>query len=394
MALIKLDGQQFTLPDQIAEDDQLLVQALRAVAPEIGQPKIGRETQEGQLVVTVVKQAGPKGGGSPPPTGADGTHSLPPATIRVNGGTQARAALDPGTVEEYRAAMADGATFPPVIVFYDGTDHWLADGFHRRAAALTAGLKQLAVEIRIGTQRDAQLYAAGANASHGLRRTNADKRRAVELLLRDAEWGQWSDHEIARRTATTHPFVAKIRAELAASGNGYQMPEQRVVQRGDQTYTLTPAPARPIPAPGQHATPAEADPGFDFTPPVDPVGDPAPPPAPAVSPPAPVAAPLPVPGQHAPAPAIPIPVPVPVPVPVVPPAWTACTVAISIQLLPAQGDPPARAALITVYNEAMKDLRSQLVAEDDLRPLPPVLLELLTELEGLLAERQATVAAV
>ncbi len=54
----------------------------------------------------------------------------------------------------------------------------------------------------------------GANADHGLRRTYADKRRAVEMLLQDEEWRTWSDRAIADQTKTTHPFVGKIRAEL------------------------------------------------------------------------------------------------------------------------------------------------------------------------------------
>lgn len=39
--------------------------------------------------------------------------------------------------------------------------------------------------------REAILFIVGANASHGLRRTNADKRRTVERLLADEEWRGW-----------------------------------------------------------------------------------------------------------------------------------------------------------------------------------------------------------
>jgi hypothetical protein len=396
MALIKLDGQQFTLDDAVAANDELLIRALRSVAPEIGQPKIGRETQDGQMVVTVVKQAGPKGGGDPPPTGAP-DHALPPTRIRVDGGTQARAELNAEAVEEYRQAMVEGVVFPPLIVFYDGQDHWLGDGFHRRAAAIAARIDKIAVDVRIGTQRDAQLYAAGANASHGLRRTNADKHRAVELLLRDAEWGQWSDRQIAERTATTHPFVARKRVALAASGNGYQIPTERQVQRGDQTYTLQPPPARPAPPPAPTPpTPAD-DPGFDFTPPT-PVPAPVAAPAPAARTPPPTPAPVPAPAPvptPVPMPAVPVPIPIPVPVPAAPPDWSACTVAISLQLLPAQGDPPVRPVLITVNNEAVAGhARFQLTNEAVLAPLPPVLLDLLTEVEGLLPARPVEAAAV
>ena len=34
--------------------------------------------------------------------------------------------------------------------------------------------------------------------------TNADKRRAVETLLNDAEWATWSDREIARQCGVHH----------------------------------------------------------------------------------------------------------------------------------------------------------------------------------------------
>jgi hypothetical protein len=47
-------------------------------------------------------------------------------------------------------------------------------------------------------QQDALLYSISSNAEHGLPRSNADKRKAVRLLLADAEWGQWSDRESAR----------------------------------------------------------------------------------------------------------------------------------------------------------------------------------------------------
>lgn len=137
--------------------------------------------------------------------------------IRTDGGTQARARLDPETVDEYRDAFRDSDgtwPFPPVVVFHDGSAYWLADGFHRIAAARLHGRFVCEADVRQGTQRDAVLFAAGANADHGLRRTNDDKRRAVLRLLEDAEWGQWSDREIARRCQVSHPFVGAIRAEL------------------------------------------------------------------------------------------------------------------------------------------------------------------------------------
>ena len=133
------------------------------------------------------------------------------AKLRRDGGTQPRAMLDPSTVEVYADGVREGASFPPVVVFHDGTNHWLADGFHRTEAHAVAGETEIAADIRPGTQRDAILFACGANATHGLRRTTEDKRRAVILLLRDLEWSGWTDREIAGRAHVSHPFVAKLR---------------------------------------------------------------------------------------------------------------------------------------------------------------------------------------
>jgi hypothetical protein len=139
---------------------------------------------------------------------------LPLGKIRTDGSTQARVGLNDQKVADYAEDLLAGHPFPPVIVFFDGTDHWMADGYHRHAAAGKAGLEEIEAEVRQGTPRDAILFACGANTTHGLQRTNADKRRAVELLLRDAEWVKWTDNQIAMHCGVSHPFVGKVRAEI------------------------------------------------------------------------------------------------------------------------------------------------------------------------------------
>lgn len=161
--------------------------------------------------------------------------TVPLARIQDDPATQPREALDDATVERYADAMAAGTQLPPVVLYHDGEWYWLADGWHRREAARLLQRASIDAEVHFGTKRDAMLYAAGANATHGLPRSNEDKRRAVIMLLTDDEWRQWSDHEIARRTLTSQPFVSKLRREL--SDNGYQMPETRLFQRGGETYT-------------------------------------------------------------------------------------------------------------------------------------------------------------
>lgn len=138
------------------------------------------------------------------------------AAIRIDGGTQPRAELNQTAVSEYAEAMTAGATMPPVTLFFDGSSYWLADGFHRYHATRKIGAMKIAADVREGTQRDAILHSAGSNGTHGLRRTNEDKRRAVQSLLDDDEWSQWSDRKIAEHCGVSAPFVSAIRRPEAA----------------------------------------------------------------------------------------------------------------------------------------------------------------------------------
>lgn len=155
------------------------------------------------------------------------------ANVRVNGGTQSRSSIDRGVVSDYAEAVRDGATFPPITVFFDGASYWLADGFHRYEAYSAAQIYDVPADIRQGTQRDAILFSVGANASHGLRRTNDDKRRAVLTLLNDPEWAAWSDREIARQCGVGNRFVGDVRKTICAPNTDNA---ERIVTRNGTTY--------------------------------------------------------------------------------------------------------------------------------------------------------------
>lgn len=75
--------------------------------------------------------------------------------IRIDGGTQPRERLCEDTVADYSEAMKAGDQFPPIVVFCDGSDNWLADGFHRFHAACKAGIAELPADVRTGTRQDA-----------------------------------------------------------------------------------------------------------------------------------------------------------------------------------------------------------------------------------------------
>lgn len=135
--------------------------------------------------------------------------------LRTDGGTQPRAEIDPFIVGDYAEAIQNGAQFPPIIAFFDGSEYWLADGFHRVNACKKAGIAEVEADVHQGTRRDAVLFSVGANATHGLRRTNQDKRRAVETLLRDTEWANWSNNQIAKQCAVSLDLVNRMRKDMS-----------------------------------------------------------------------------------------------------------------------------------------------------------------------------------
>jgi hypothetical protein len=142
---------------------------------------------------------------------------IPLEAITVDPSVQQRVAgTSQEVVDDYARAMRVGDPFPPIIVFSDdGVTYHLADGFHRIAALRLAhpDVTEIHCEVHLGIRDDALLYAVGANGSHGLQRSYADKRQAVLSLLRNKTWSRWSNRQIAWRCKVSHTLVAKVRGE-------------------------------------------------------------------------------------------------------------------------------------------------------------------------------------
>ena len=126
--------------------------------------------------------------------------------------TGIRDSWDESTVDQYAEAMLEGAVFPPIIVYSDGENYFLADGFHRVLAAEKLEWREIDAEVRAGGRQDAIWYALAANNIHGLRMSRADVRRAIELALR--EFPSRSNREIARQIGCGDQLVGEVRAKL------------------------------------------------------------------------------------------------------------------------------------------------------------------------------------
>ena len=179
---------------------------------------------------------------------------IDPNPIKMDMSLYSRTGLRDETVAEYVEAMKRGDEFPPILVFWDGktenftADIWsfplhspddfvvrgrygrvsgktqvesvylLVDGFHRMAAWRQIQPNGfVTARLKLGNETAARWAAVGMNQDHGLRRTNADKRRAVELALLHPKGAGMSNVRIAKYTGVNEGTVRNIRRELESS---------------------------------------------------------------------------------------------------------------------------------------------------------------------------------
>ena len=154
----------------------------------------------------------------------------------TDAGTQVRSAIDDEVVDEYVQALADGAQFPPVVVFRADGAEMLADGYPRVFAYRKAGRSEIPADVYHGTREDALWFALGANRAHGQRLSGADKRRAIELAYR--AWPDLSQVRIAAQVGCAQPYVGEVRAQLKAT---FKLPDRVVGVDGRQRAATRPA---------------------------------------------------------------------------------------------------------------------------------------------------------
>jgi FtsZ-binding cell division protein ZapB len=132
--------------------------------------------------------------------------------IRIDGDTQARVALDAAKVDEYAQSMKEGEEFPPVVVFFDGSEYWLADGFHRYHAMRQLSKASIDADVHTGTVQNAQIYSFGANSKRGLSISPEDNRSIIVRMLVHPISCTWTLGEIARHVGVSKMTVSRVKA--------------------------------------------------------------------------------------------------------------------------------------------------------------------------------------
>lgn len=137
------------------------------------------------------------------------TGRYPLANIDRDQSIQCRAAVSNETVRSYADDMSDGAKFPPVDLYGTKDKAWIGDGWHRIEAGDSLEWKDIPAILHPGGRVDALKHALRANALHGQRRTNADKRKCVQIALQ--EFPKLADSAIGKLCGVDHKTVAIYR---------------------------------------------------------------------------------------------------------------------------------------------------------------------------------------
>ena len=115
--------------------------------------------------------------------------------IRLDGNTQPRVQISEHAVQSYTEVLLDGKEMPPVDVFFDGAEYWLADGFHRYHATKANATATIEAEVHQGSVDDAQEYSFGANKNRGLDMTNDDKKEIIRKMFMIERYKGWTQEE-------------------------------------------------------------------------------------------------------------------------------------------------------------------------------------------------------
>jgi hypothetical protein len=162
---------------------------------------------------------------------------------------QCRETVPEGIIREYEEGWKDKVDFPPVQVFEVDGELFVVDGFCRVMAASNIGKSKIPATVTRGTFSDAVRAACGANYAHGLRRTNADKRKAAMIAI--AQFPDETTRALAEMCGVSHAYIGNLRDS-----------ERKIEKLIDQAAAGEVPELTPDPKPKPEKPPAKPDMGI------------------------------------------------------------------------------------------------------------------------------------
>lgn len=160
--------------------------------------------------------------------------------VDVDHSPMVRADLRPEVIEEYAAIYKrDKKKMPMIDVFYEAGNKkmLIGDGMHRLQGMRTLGFKACQANVHAGVYEDALKFALLANERHGIRRSQADKRRAVEEAIK--QWPKVSNVQIATLASVDDHTVKAVRDWLEEQGKVAPEPVRQGKDGSERPATIS-----------------------------------------------------------------------------------------------------------------------------------------------------------
>jgi len=141
------------------------------------------------------------------------TQNVPVKKIKLVSKYHTRAKLDPKRVTEFAELLTDKepVNFPPVVLYFDWENYWIADGYARVAAHRMSEFNEINAIVFRGGAKEA--FIAGLTYGHGEQKSRRDKQEGIKKALVDPDL-PWTDKEVAYYCGVSTITVSKFRKEL------------------------------------------------------------------------------------------------------------------------------------------------------------------------------------
>lgn len=139
--------------------------------------------------------------------------------IDIKSSPMVRHSLRDDVVLEYaNIYKADPKALPPVDLFTeDSKTYLIGDGMHRIEAVLLNVGKTITANIHSGGYEEALKYALRSNERHGIRRSQADKRKCVQEAIK--QWPKLTDSAVGEIAGVDNHTVKTVRDGMETKGD-------------------------------------------------------------------------------------------------------------------------------------------------------------------------------
>jgi transposase-like protein/uncharacterized ParB-like nuclease family protein len=173
--------------------------------------------------------------------GEDVARPLPIDQLVIDERIQVRLeGLSEDWVDKYTIILEEGGEMEPVVVYQEGNEFILADGFHRVEAHKRAGLDTVEAYVQLGGREGAIRYAEEANLKHGYALSNLDKKNILYRRMGEGrDWFRRGDDGMPKIIISEREIAKMLGVSRQTVNNWIKAWEEDTDLRVDRSETMS-----------------------------------------------------------------------------------------------------------------------------------------------------------